>query len=46
MHIIAGKWDAYIDKRIYSTDYWGEVRDEGIVPAYRRNYYGGVIIRF
>lgn len=31
---------------LFDEDYWGEVRDEGIVPAYRRNYYGGVKIRF
>ena len=31
---------------LFDQDYWGEVRDEGIVPAYRRNYYGGVKIRF
>jgi Fe(3+) dicitrate transport protein len=29
-------------KNLFDEDYWGEVRDEGIVPAYRRNYYGGV----
>ena len=28
-------------KNLFDEDYWGEVRDEGIVPAYRRNYYGG-----
>jgi hypothetical protein len=27
-------------------DFWAEIRDEGIVPAYRRNYYGGVSIKF
>lgn len=29
-------------KNIFDEDYWAEIRDEGIVPAYRRNYYGGV----
>ena len=29
-------------KNLFNQDYWGEVRDEGIVPAYPRNYYGGV----
>ena len=29
-------------KNLFNEDYWGEVRDEGIVPAYPRNYYGGV----
>lgn len=33
-------------KNLFDEDYWGEVRDEGIVPAYRRNYYGGVEIFF
>jgi Fe(3+) dicitrate transport protein len=28
-------------KNLFNQDYWGEVRDEGIVPAYPRNYYGG-----
>jgi len=31
---------------VFNEDFWGEVRDEGILPAYRRNYYGGVKIRF
>lgn len=31
---------------LFDEDFWAEVRDEGIVPAYRRNYYGGVTIRF
>ena len=26
--------------------FWGEVRDEGIVPTYRRNYYGGFEVFF
>ena len=29
-------------KNLFDEDYWAEVRDEGIVPAYRRNYYAGV----
>jgi Fe(3+) dicitrate transport protein len=29
-------------KNLFDEDYWAEIRDEGIVPAYRRNYYGGV----
>lgn len=31
-------------KNLFDEDYWAEVRDEGILPAYRRNYYGGVAI--
>ena len=31
---------------LFDEDYYGEIRDEGIVPAYRRNYYGGVSIKF
>jgi Fe(3+) dicitrate transport protein len=31
---------------VFDQDFWAEVRDEGIVPAYGRNYYGGVKIRF
>ena len=31
-------------KNLFDEDYSAEVRDEGIVPAYRRNYYGGVEI--
>ena len=31
---------------LFDQDFWAEVRDEGIVPAYRRNYYGGVSIKF
>jgi Fe(3+) dicitrate transport protein len=33
-------------KNLFDKDYWGEVRDEGIVPAYRRNYYGGIEVFF
>jgi Fe(3+) dicitrate transport protein len=29
-------------KNLFDEDYWAEIRDEGIVPAYRRNYYAGV----
>jgi outer membrane receptor protein involved in Fe transport len=31
---------------LFNEDFWAEGRDEGIVPAYRRNYYGGVSIKF
>ena len=31
-------------KNLFDRDYWAEVREEGILPAYRRNYYGGVSI--
>jgi len=31
---------------LFDEDFWAEVRDEGILPAYGRNYYGGVKIRF
>ncbi len=31
---------------VFDEDYYGEIRDEGIVPAYRRNYYGGVSFKF
>jgi Fe(3+) dicitrate transport protein len=31
---------------LFDEDFWGEVRDEGILPAARRNYYGGVKFRF
>ena len=31
---------------LFDEDFWGEVRDEGILPASRRNYYGGVKLRF
>jgi Fe(3+) dicitrate transport protein len=29
-------------KNLFDEDFWAEIRDEGIVPAYRRNYYGGI----
>jgi Fe(3+) dicitrate transport protein len=40
-------WDGRVGvfagiKNLFDEDFWAEVRDEGIVPAYRRNYYGGV----
>lgn len=31
---------------VFDQDFWAEARDEGIVPAYGRNYYGGIKIRF
>jgi Fe(3+) dicitrate transport protein len=31
---------------VFDEDFWAEVRDEGILPASGRNYYGGVKIRF
>jgi hypothetical protein len=31
---------------VFNEDFWAEMRDEGIVPAYGRNYYGGVSIKF
>jgi outer membrane receptor for ferrienterochelin and colicin len=31
---------------LFDENFWAEVRDEGILPAYRRNYYGGFKIRF
>jgi Fe(3+) dicitrate transport protein len=31
---------------VFDEDFWAEIRDEGIVPAYRRNYYGGVSLKF
>ncbi|MEO5718660.1 MAG: TonB-dependent receptor [Chthoniobacterales bacterium] len=33
-------------KNLFDEDFYAEIRDEGIVPAYRRNYYGGVSIKF
>ncbi len=33
-------------RNLFDEDYWGEVRDEGIVPAYRRNYFGGIEVFF
>jgi outer membrane receptor protein involved in Fe transport len=31
---------------LFDEDFYAEIRDEGIVPAYRRNYYGGVSFKF
>lgn len=31
---------------LFDEDFWAEVRDEGILPAAGRNYYGGVSIKF
>ncbi len=31
---------------LFDEDFWAEVRDEGILPAYGQNYYGGIKIRF
>jgi Fe(3+) dicitrate transport protein len=31
---------------VFDEDFWAEVRDEGILPAYGRNYYGGVSLKF
>ena len=31
---------------VFDEDFYAETRDEGIVPAYGRNYYGGIKIRF
>jgi Fe(3+) dicitrate transport protein len=28
-------------RNLFDEDFFAEIRDEGIVPAYRRNYYGG-----
>jgi|GEM_PF-141809 len=28
-------------RNLFDKDYWGEVREEGIMPALPRNYYGG-----
>ena len=33
-------------KNLFDEDFYAEIRDEGIVPAYRRNYYGGFSIKF
>lgn len=44
-------WDGRIGvfagiNNLFDQDFWAEARDEGIVPAYLRNYYGGIKIRF
>jgi Fe(3+) dicitrate transport protein len=31
---------------LFDEDFWAEARDEGIVPAYGRNYYAGVSLKF
>jgi Fe(3+) dicitrate transport protein len=31
---------------LFNQDFYAEIRDEGIVPAYLRNYYGGVSFKF
>jgi hypothetical protein len=31
---------------LFDENYWGEVREEGIMPALPRNYYGGFEIFF
>ena len=28
-------------RNVFDESYWGEVREEGIMPALPRNYYGG-----
>jgi outer membrane receptor protein involved in Fe transport len=33
-------------RNVFDEDYWGEVREEGIMPALPRNYYGGFEIFF
>ncbi|MEP6973914.1 MAG: TonB-dependent receptor [Spartobacteria bacterium] len=33
-------------KNLFDEDFYAEIRDEGIVPAYRRNYYGGLSVKF
>lgn len=33
-------------RNLFDEDFWAEVHDEGILPAYRRNYYSGVSIKF
>jgi Fe(3+) dicitrate transport protein len=31
---------------LFNEDFYAEIRDEGIVPAYLRNYYGGFSFKF
>ncbi len=31
---------------LFNEDFYAEIREEGIVPAYKRNYYGGFKVRF
>jgi Fe(3+) dicitrate transport protein len=33
-------------RNLFDEDFFAEIRDEGIVPAYRRNYYGGFSVKF
>ncbi len=33
-------------RNIFDQDFYAEIRDEGIVPAYGRNYYGGFNLKF
>src|SRR5258708_27605307 len=33
-------------RNVFNESYWGEVREEGIMPALPRNYYGGVALFF
>ena len=31
---------------LFDEDFYAEIRDEGIVPAYLRNYYAGLCLKF
>ena len=31
---------------LFNEDFYAEIRDEGIVPAYLRNYYAGFSLKF
>ena len=33
-------------RNLFNEDFYAEIRDEGIVPAYGRNYYGGFSLKF
>ncbi len=33
-------------RNLFDENYWGEVREEGIMPALPRNYYGGFEVFF
>lgn len=33
-------------RNLFDEDFYAEIRDEGIVPAYHRNYYGGLSVKF
>lgn len=44
-------WDGRVGvfggiRNLFDEDFYAEIRDEGIVPAYGRNYYGGVSLKF